>query len=76
MALCSDSEEIQSMATLEQVAHYTTILLKIDSCLRAQRNLGTIRRLFKQSELIAQLDNCETELKAALASLTRESRLL
>lgn len=41
-------------------------LQKIDSCLRAQRDLGTIKRLFKQSELVTQLDICETELKAII----------
>jgi hypothetical protein len=41
-------------------------LQKIDSCLRAQRDLGTIKRLFKQSELVTQLDICETELKAVI----------
>ncbi|KAF8207388.1 hypothetical protein K438DRAFT_1962313 [Mycena galopus ATCC 62051] len=43
---------------------------KIDSCLRAQRELGTIKRLFKQSELATQFGNCETELKAVLGSFT------
>jgi hypothetical protein len=45
-------------------------LQKFDSCLRAQRELGTIKRLFKQSEITAQLDSCETELKAALGIFT------
>jgi hypothetical protein len=45
-------------------------LQKIDSCLRAQQERGTLKRLFKQSELVAQLDTCETELKVALEDFT------
>ncbi|KAJ7725892.1 hypothetical protein B0H14DRAFT_3169618 [Mycena olivaceomarginata] len=44
-------------------------LQKIESCLRSQRELGKIKRLFKQTEIITQLDSCETELKAALSSI-------
>jgi hypothetical protein len=35
-----------------------------------QQELGTIKRLFKQSELVTQLDTCETELKTALEEFT------
>jgi hypothetical protein len=35
-----------------------------------QRELGTIKRLFKKNEITAQLDNCEAELKAALTVFT------
>jgi hypothetical protein len=35
-----------------------------------QRELGTIKRLFKQNEITTQLDNCEAELKAALKIFT------
>jgi hypothetical protein len=45
-------------------------LQKFESCLRAQQELGTIRRLFKKSEVTAQLDSCETELKVALSIFT------
>jgi hypothetical protein len=34
--------------------------------LRAQGELGKIKRLFKQNEIIAELDRCEAELKASL----------
>jgi hypothetical protein len=50
------------------VSCYRT-LQKIESCLRSQRELGKIKRLFKQTEIITQLDSCETELKAALSSI-------
>jgi hypothetical protein len=31
--------------------------------MRAQQGLGTLKRLFKQGEITAQLDSCERELK-------------
>jgi hypothetical protein len=46
----------------------SSILQKFDSCLRAQREFGTIKRLFKQSEIIGQLDRCEAELTTALGT--------
>jgi hypothetical protein len=45
-------------------------LQKFHSCLRAQRELGTIKRLFKQNDITAQLDRCEAELKTALQIFT------
>ncbi|KAF8215040.1 hypothetical protein K438DRAFT_1749140 [Mycena galopus ATCC 62051] len=63
-----ESEDIQSPSVLEQIAQYAVTLQKVESCLRAQRGLGTIKRLFKKSELITQLESCETELKGALRS--------
>ncbi|KAJ7800150.1 hypothetical protein B0H14DRAFT_3786346 [Mycena olivaceomarginata] len=70
MNLSMHSEEIQSPNMLNDIAKYALILQKIDSCLRAQQDLGTIKRLFKQSELVTQLENCETELKGALDNFT------
>ncbi|KAJ6480399.1 hypothetical protein C8R45DRAFT_933317 [Mycena sanguinolenta] len=64
--LSMHSEDFQSPKMLDQIGQYAVTLQKINSCLRAQQELGTIKRLFKQSELITQLDNCETELNAAL----------
>ncbi|KAF7333355.1 NB-ARC domain-containing protein [Mycena venus] len=64
------SEDIQSPKMLHQIAQYAVTLQKFDSCLRAQRELGTIKRLFKQSEITAQLDSCATEFKAALGIFT------
>ncbi|KAJ7794982.1 P-loop containing nucleoside triphosphate hydrolase protein [Mycena olivaceomarginata] len=72
MNLSMHSEEIQSPNMLNEIAKYALILQKIDSCLRAQQDLGTIKRLFKQSELVTQLENCETELKGALDNFTIE----
>ncbi|KAF7352079.1 NB-ARC domain-containing protein [Mycena venus] len=70
ISLCIYSEDIQSPKMLEQIAQYAVTLQKLDSCLRAQRELGTIKRLFKQIEIIAQLDSCEAELRAAVGNLT------
>ncbi|KAF8180799.1 hypothetical protein K438DRAFT_1976616 [Mycena galopus ATCC 62051] len=66
------SEDVQASQMLEKIAQYAVILHKVDSCLRAQQDLGTIRRLFKQSELVAQLDSCETELRVALQSFSMD----
>ncbi|KAJ6530583.1 P-loop containing nucleoside triphosphate hydrolase protein [Mycena capillaripes] len=70
LSFCIHSEDIQSPAMLHQIAQYAATLQKIESCLRAQQELGTIRRLFKQSEITARLDSCETELKVALSIFT------
>jgi hypothetical protein len=48
----------------------SSTLQKFHSCLRAQQEIGTIKRLFKQNEITAQLDTCEVELKAALQAFT------
>ncbi|KAJ7741606.1 hypothetical protein B0H14DRAFT_473838 [Mycena olivaceomarginata] len=64
------SPDIQSPRMLNVIAQCALTLQKIESCLRAQQELGTIRRLFKQNELVIQLDGCETELKAALEDFT------
>ncbi|KAJ7800145.1 hypothetical protein B0H14DRAFT_2900838 [Mycena olivaceomarginata] len=70
MNLSVHSEDIQSPKMLTTIAQYALTLQKIDSCLRMQQELGTIKRLFKQSELVTQLDTCETELKTALEEFT------
>ncbi|KAJ7831321.1 hypothetical protein B0H14DRAFT_2515376 [Mycena olivaceomarginata] len=70
MNLSVHSEDIQSPKMLTIIAQYALTLQKIDSCLRMQQELGTIKRLFKQSELVTQLDTCETELKTALEKFT------
>ncbi|KAJ7348243.1 hypothetical protein DFH08DRAFT_807987 [Mycena albidolilacea] len=69
-SLSIQSEDIQSPQMLHKIAQVAVTLQKVDSCLRAQQELGTIRRLFKQSELIGQLDACETELNVVLTSFT------
>ncbi|KAF7356050.1 CTLH domain-containing protein [Mycena venus] len=49
---------------------FTAVSKKFDSCLRSQQELGTLKRLFKQGEIAAQLDSCEMELRASLAIFT------
>ncbi|KAF8200475.1 hypothetical protein K438DRAFT_1758701 [Mycena galopus ATCC 62051] len=66
MALSIADEDIQSPRMLERIAECTMTLQKIESCLRAQQDLGRIKRLFKQSELAAQLESSGTELKEVL----------
>ncbi|KAJ7791110.1 hypothetical protein B0H14DRAFT_3567790 [Mycena olivaceomarginata] len=62
-SLAIHSDHIQAPKMLDQIAQYASTLQKFDSCLRSQRELGTIKRLFKQGEITAQLDTCETELR-------------
>ncbi|KAJ7452870.1 hypothetical protein FB451DRAFT_1373979 [Mycena latifolia] len=69
-ALCIHSENISSPQTLNEIAQYAESLRKFYACLRAQNELGTIKRFFKQSEITAQLDVCERELKAVSAEFT------
>ncbi|KAF7344787.1 CTLH domain-containing protein [Mycena venus] len=64
------SDDIQAPKMLDRIAQYASTLQRFDSCLRSQRELGTIKRLFKQAEISAQLDFCETELRALLAIFT------
>lgn len=45
-------------------------LQKFHACLIALRELGTIKRLFKQNKIIAQLDRCEAELGATMEVFT------
>ncbi|KAF8142234.1 hypothetical protein K438DRAFT_1784962 [Mycena galopus ATCC 62051] len=66
MALSIGGDNIQSLPILERISQCTLTLQKIDSCLRTQQDLGRIKRLFKQSELAAQLQNSGTELKEVL----------
>ncbi|KAJ7853831.1 hypothetical protein B0H14DRAFT_2757706, partial [Mycena olivaceomarginata] len=63
-------DDIRSPKLLEEVAQYAGILQKFHACLRAQEELGTFKRFFKQSEMATQLDSCETELRAALHGFT------
>ncbi|KAF7344740.1 NB-ARC domain-containing protein [Mycena venus] len=71
-SLSIHSDDIQAPKMLDQIAKYASALQKLDSCLRSQQELGTIKRLFKQGEITAQFDTCETELRASLASFTVE----
>ncbi|KAJ7452859.1 hypothetical protein FB451DRAFT_1565816 [Mycena latifolia] len=69
-ALCIHSENIGAPQMLDQIAQYAEGLHKFYACLRAQNELGTIKRFFKQSEITAQLDACERELKAVSDKFT------
>ncbi|KAJ7107048.1 hypothetical protein C8R44DRAFT_885717 [Mycena epipterygia] len=71
-AICSVSDNTRSPKMLEQIAQFAQSLRKIHACLRAQQELGKIKRLFKQNEITAQLEVCESELKAALDIFTVE----
>ncbi|KAF8193165.1 P-loop containing nucleoside triphosphate hydrolase protein [Mycena galopus ATCC 62051] len=64
MNFCIHSDDLRTPKMLNQIAQLVLTLQKLHSCLRAQQELGTIKRLFKKSEIAAQLDSCERELKA------------
>ncbi|KAK7030126.1 NB-ARC domain-containing protein [Favolaschia claudopus] len=64
--LAISSEDIQSPKAIQDIFQFAMILQKIDACLREQHDLGTIKQLFKQSELVAQLKRCETDLTTVL----------
>jgi hypothetical protein len=44
---------------------YCSTLQKLYSYLRAQQELGTIKRFLTHSEIAAQLESCEKEMKVA-----------
>ncbi|KAF7344685.1 NB-ARC domain-containing protein [Mycena venus] len=69
------SDGIQAPKMLHQIAQYVNTLQKFHSCLRSQQELGTLKRLFKRGEIIAQLDICEKELKASLATFIGKKRV-
>ncbi|KAJ6564749.1 P-loop containing nucleoside triphosphate hydrolase protein [Mycena capillaripes] len=73
MSLCMHSDDIRSPRILDQIAQCSLTLQKFHACLRAHGELGTIKRLFKQNEIVAELDRCEAELKANLQIFTMES---
>ncbi|KAJ7452928.1 P-loop containing nucleoside triphosphate hydrolase protein, partial [Mycena latifolia] len=75
MALCIHSQTINSLQFLNQIAQYAETLQSFHTCLMAQNELGAIKRFFKQSEITAQLDACERELKAALNFFTTQFRV-
>ncbi|KAF8156362.1 hypothetical protein K438DRAFT_1861994 [Mycena galopus ATCC 62051] len=70
IGLCVQSEDIQSPKVLDQVAQYAVTLHRFHSCLRTLQDLGTLKRLFKRSEITRQLDSCGIELTAALSNLS------
>ncbi|KAJ7452936.1 hypothetical protein FB451DRAFT_1374015 [Mycena latifolia] len=72
MALCLHSQAISSPQFLDQIGQYAETLQRVYACLTAQNELGTIKRFFKQSEITAQLDACEKELKTALNVFTAQ----
>ncbi|KAJ7871119.1 hypothetical protein B0H13DRAFT_2555641 [Mycena leptocephala] len=73
MSLCIYSDDIRSPKMLNQIAQCALMLQKFHSCLQAQQELGTIKRIFRQNEIVAQMDRCEAELKATLEVFNIES---
>ncbi|KAF7373146.1 NB-ARC domain-containing protein [Mycena sanguinolenta] len=74
--LFSQSVDIESVEMISLIAQFAVTLQKMESCLRVQQEMGTLRRLFKQSELILQLDICEKESKTALESFKIQQGVL
>jgi uncharacterized CHY-type Zn-finger protein len=81
MGLCIDSDNIASPQLLEHIADYAQCvpptrrinviliqfrtLQKFHACLKAQKELGNLKRLFKQSEITQQLNTCKRDLSNA-----------
>ncbi|KAJ7452941.1 hypothetical protein FB451DRAFT_1521160 [Mycena latifolia] len=63
---------IPMIEMLDQIAQYAETLQRFYACMTAQNELGTIKRFFRQSEITAQLDVCERELKAGLNLFTTQ----
>ncbi|KAJ7315204.1 hypothetical protein DFH08DRAFT_820805 [Mycena albidolilacea] len=55
-SLCFHSEDIQFPKIPDQIAQFVLTLQKLQFRLKAQSGLGTIKRLFKQTEIVAQLE--------------------
>ncbi|KAJ7025633.1 hypothetical protein C8F04DRAFT_131623 [Mycena alexandri] len=65
--ICSaDSTSSLSPSTLDAIGRLAQNLQKIQSCLRAQQELGTFKRFFKQTEILQQIDSCELEMQDIL----------
>ncbi|KAJ7490880.1 hypothetical protein FB451DRAFT_1221318 [Mycena latifolia] len=61
-----DSKHPPTPKVLDQIGGLAQTLQKFHACLRAQQEIGRIKRFFKQVELTVQLDTCEAELSAAV----------
>ncbi|KAJ6606000.1 P-loop containing nucleoside triphosphate hydrolase protein [Mycena vulgaris] len=61
-----DSEHPPTPKILDQIGGLSQTLQKFHACLRSQKEISKIKRLFKQVELTAQLDACEAELHTAV----------
>ncbi|KAJ7133123.1 hypothetical protein C8R44DRAFT_977428 [Mycena epipterygia] len=64
----SSTRELDTLppSTMDAVGRFAENLQKIQSCMRSQKELGTIKRFFKQTEILEQLNSCEAELKTIL----------
>ncbi|KAK6977185.1 NB-ARC domain-containing protein [Favolaschia claudopus] len=67
--LAISSEDIQSPKAIQDIFQFAMYVIPLSSSPnfhRSNRTLGTIKQLFKESELVAQLKRCETELTTVL----------
>ncbi|KAJ6580459.1 hypothetical protein DFH09DRAFT_1029795 [Mycena vulgaris] len=62
----TQTQDLLSPTMLDTVGRLARVLQKIQSCVRSQQELGILRRFFKQTEILEQLNGCETELMAIL----------
>ncbi|KAJ6533298.1 hypothetical protein DFH09DRAFT_1284466 [Mycena vulgaris] len=69
--LCSGSALTPKL--LGEIGRVVQNLHKFYACLRSQQELGKIKRFFKQSEVTAQLEACEVELRGLLESFKLQS---
>ncbi|KAF7343935.1 hypothetical protein MVEN_01682200 [Mycena venus] len=63
VAFCENSDNVVSPKLLEHSAEFAQILQRFYACLKAQKELGTLKRLLKQSEITQQLNICKQEFR-------------
>ncbi|KAJ6619303.1 hypothetical protein B0H10DRAFT_2026843 [Mycena sp. CBHHK59/15] len=63
-------------ALLYDIATFTEILQKIYSFLNAPQGMGKLKRLFKQSEKVSQLEVCKNEVQGSLDVFRRKVGVL
>ncbi|KAJ6556277.1 hypothetical protein B0H19DRAFT_1262363 [Mycena capillaripes] len=66
---CSTSEYVLPLETLHPIAQFAQTLQKVHGCVRSQQEMSKITLIFKQSDITAQVEKCESEIQDALQIL-------
>ncbi|KAJ7481734.1 hypothetical protein FB451DRAFT_136279 [Mycena latifolia] len=64
--LCVDANGVLPPSILDSIGRFTETLQKFQSFMRTQQDQGKLKRLFKNQENTAQLEECKAALKQAL----------
>ncbi|KAJ7459691.1 hypothetical protein FB451DRAFT_1563419 [Mycena latifolia] len=73
--LCADAEPLLSTAIVEGIAQFAETLQKIQSFIRVQQDMGTIKRFFRTADSTVQLEECNVGLNRALEKFTVHTEL-